>query len=385
MPIHTKNNGYQKGYFVLAAMLSIAILMIGTGLVEAKFLPKDEIIVSVISVFLLLAVYIYNKNFALIEPKIFFGFLLFNCFFLLRLSFPAIQNVELKTYFIHIMSLGTFLAVYYASKQLLLSPSNSSYPIKTESLLSLLSLIAIVVLFLMQLLQIYNSDQNLYSRPGGYLNPNTTASIALIFMFTAFTLSHLKINQITSASLFLTTCIILLAQSRAAILAFVLFFFYIAFKWRKSKIFIALPLLLLALTLVLFTASTELTKLIHTTLARFEGDLSSTYRLTLLQQGWSAFIDAPIWGNGYRYISSIHAYSTHNEIIETLANFGLVGLLFIGIASYLLYTPFGIPFCVICIFPILMFSHNFFDSYAFQAVLGLALASEKYMLEQKTI
>ena len=107
---------------------------------------------------------------------------------------------------------------------------------------------------------------------------------------------------------------------------------------------------------------------------RFTGDQSSAIRMSLLQQGWSAFTEFPIFGNGYRYLENATSYSSHNQILEVLINFGIFGFIVICIACYFLYTPLSIALCIVCIFPTLLFSHNFFDTYAFQAALGLALA-----------
>lgn len=371
---------YSKGIeSILTAGLCIAILLIGTGLYKADAMPKDEILVSILSAILLIAGYGYSKNYQFIEPKVLLGFLIFNCFFILRISYSFPENIEFKTYFTHVISIGAFLAIYSASNKLF-SSQRASLIIKNETLISLISLLALATLLYSQLWQVYTDTINLSSRPGGFLNPNTTAALALIFMFTIVKLSQFKLGYITLLALLFATSIILLAQSRSSILALMPLLFYIFYIKRNMKYF-TIIILLLAI-LIALTGLTEILELLRSTLTRFKGDYSSNHRLLLLQQGWSAFLDAPILGNGYRFIANYFSFSTHNEILETLTNFGIVGLLIIASAFYFLYIPFSIMFCIVCILPTLLFTHNFFDTYAFQAALGLALAADRHYSNQ---
>jgi O-antigen ligase len=112
-------------------------------------------------------------------------------------------------------------------------------------------------------------------------------------------------------------------------------------------------------------------------LGRITGDYSSQERLELLKHGLAAFMDAPFLGKGYRYVELTAGQSTHSELVEILANFGLAGLVAIGLASYLLYRGGSARFLLVCVAPTFLFSHNFFETVSFQAALGLALAADR--------
>ena len=87
--------------------------------------------------------------------------------------------------------------------------------------------------------------------------------------------------------------------------------------------------------------------------------------------------DAPFLGKGYRYVALTAGQSTHNQLVEILASFGLAGLAAIGLASYLLYWGGSARFLLVCVAPTFLFSHNFFETVSFQTALGLALAVDR--------
>ena len=361
--------------FILVSLLGIVILLIGSGLYEADPMPKDEILVSCLSIILLISVYANSKKLTFIDPKVLFGFILFNSFFILRLLLPATQDVETKAFFTHIISLGVFVSVYSASSEAL-SSSRSNFLAKFNPKLALasFSIATLIILLSTQLAQFHSEINMLHFRPGGYLNPNTTAAIALMLTFSVHKLTPTGAYQ--PIAIILTISIILLSQSRSALLAFIPFLAYIFIKDSTKKIMIA-SMIMTALLLIALVSSPELREFPSAFFQRFVSDVSSGIRLSLLKSGWLSFTEAPIWGNGYRYIASISGHATHNEIIETLSNFGLIGLIIISIAFYYLYFSFSILFFVACIAPTILFTHNFFDAYAFQAILGFALASER--------
>lgn len=362
-------------FYSITLLLGLVILVIGTGLYEAELMPKDEYLVSILCALLFLAGFIHSKNISYIEPKILFGFLIFNGFFILRLLVPTEQDIEIKTFFIHIITLGIFTAVYSASMHLLSNP-NKRTGVDTEKILKIFAFVALIILLASQLIQIFNGHHSLTSRPGGFLNPNTTAALSLIFAFSVCKLSQFRITAFTCLSLTLTTCIVLLSQSRAAFITALLLFALWVHKKQIKVILIASAIIIIIFTILLLS-STDLRELFSNLLDRFRAINSSTMRVTLLLQGWNSFIEEPIWGNGYQYLSTITTELTHNTVIEVLTNFGLIGLFFIGVSFYFLYIPFSTIFCIACVFPVFLFSHNFFDLYAFQASLGLALAADR--------
>jgi len=369
------NLTYNRQAFSLISTLGLVILIIGTGLYEADPMPKDEILVSCSSVILLLCVYAYCQKTIFIDTRVLLGFILFNCFFTLRLLFSTTHEVETKAFFTHFISLGIFVAVYSASIQILSNKETKFIRNYSSSLvLVIFSITALLILLSTQVAQFHSDINILNFRPGGYLNPNTTAVIALLFTFSVTKLTHIGAYQLIA--IILAICIISLSQSRSALLAFIPFLVYIFIKDYTKK-FILIAVVLTIFLLIALASLPELREFLSNFLRRFENDLSSGIRLSLLKSGWISFTEAPIWGNSYKYVASITGNSTHNEIIETLANFGLIGLLIISIAGFLLYFPFSVIFFIVCIAPTLLFTHNFFDAYAYQAMLGLALASER--------
>lgn len=369
---------------LLVSTLGIVILIVGTGLYEADPMPKDEILVSISIVVLLLIGFIQSKHILYIDPKILLGFIIFNGFFILRLLIPTTQEVETKTFFIHVISLGIFVAVYSACIQSLsIKKSNFLINIKPELILAYISISALAILLSTQLAEFHSEINMIHFRPGGYLNPNTTAAIALILAYSVRKLMQTGTFQLVA--IILAACIILLSQSRSALLAFIPFIAYIFFNDLNkikglAKNVIITSIILTILLMIALISSPELREFPSAFFHRFISDVSSSIRLSLLKSGWISFTEAPLWGNGYRYVATYADHSTHNEIVETLANFGLMGLLIISIACYFLYIPFSGIFLIVCIFPAFLFTHNFFDSYAYQASLGLALATERNYL-----
>ena len=310
---------------------------------------------------------------------------IFNFFFIIRLLIPNAQEIEFKDFFIHIISLGSFIAVYSSSTNLL---SNKELKQSFSNQVASFAILAITVLLVNQLLQIYDGSKNFTSRPGGLLNPNSTAIVALLLAYTTIKLSQLN-SQVTARftyiSLALTVCIVLLSQSRSALIGLIPL---IIFTFRRNLHFKNVIISVGIITVIIVITSSisnDFRELLSSYILRFKGDFSSGHRISLLQSGWIAFTESPIWGNGYRYIANMTGYSTHNEIIETLANYGVFGLLIFSIACYFLYTPFSILFFIVCILPALLFTHNFFDLYAFQTSLGLALAAERFHQKNNSI
>ncbi len=371
MPHHREKN------IILVSIFSMVILVIGTGLYELESMPKDELLVSSLSIFALIIGYSHKEKFGFIKSKILLGFILFNLFFIIHISFLPPYNLELKTYTTHVITLGTFLAAYNISSQML-SPNFHIGAIHKQDLVLLISLTALAIILSTQLWQIFNGSVSILLRPGGLLNPNITAALSLCFMFTAIKISRPQHSASLYIALLLSTCIILLTQSRSATLALAAYTFYVFIKKENIKLITSILIFIFILAIVSTIGPDTLTDLSKSIMSRFKGDYSSIHRLLLLQQGWSAFLEAPIWGNGYRHLASITSVSTHNEILEALTNFGLSGLIIISLAFSYLYLPFSTIFCIACVLPTLIFTHNFFDTYALQAAIGAALAVDRY-------
>ncbi len=371
-----KNPSIATTDYILRIVLSLVIVIIGTGIYEADLMPKDEILVPLLAFTLLAFSLNHRRSLNFIESKVLIGFLIFNIYFILNISILQQPGLEVKTYFIHLISIGSFIAVYTATRIILPNGTNNII-LTSNTSIAILSIIALGLLLTSQLWQAYYIHDTFMMRPGGFLNPNTTAAISLIFMFSAYKCLDTTNRSLILLSVTLAACIIFLAQSRGSMLFLMPFILYCLLKLYSKKSLNFSPLIFAALTIFLLLCLTGTLEFIGSALSRFKGDHNSVSRLDIAIKGFHAFLDSPVWGNGYRYLADTYSLSSHNQIVESLASFGLIGTVIICIAFYYLYTPCSLLFCVLCILPVLLFSHNFFDSYSYQAVLGFALAVDR--------
>lgn len=214
--------------------------------------------------------------------------------------------------------------------------------------------------------------EDLIRRPGGFLNPNMTAAIVLIWCYVAQE-SNLRVAVQWRIMAFISCGLLLLVtQSRAAVLAFAL---YMAVKVYEYGIRSTRYLLLggiLALFFYQLLNFDFIVVLYDSLLTRFDGDASSVARLMQLDKAVSLFYENPLLGYGMRGTYIKTGIGTHNEVIEWLLNFGLVGF-FVGIFLFLkFYYVHSLKYLLMCLFPTLMFSHNFFETTAFQVSLAFA-------------
>jgi O-antigen ligase len=214
-------------------------------------------------------------------------------------------------------------------------------------------------------------------RPGGFLNPNVTAAISLILLYVSERCNSAKKNYLFLFPFILTLIIVFLSQSRAGILALVVYLGYLILIRRSFPILMVCIATALLVSLGFFFSQIEAINLLDRVVSRFSGDESSSMRWFLLKYGIGKLSEAPLLGNGYRYMTSAVGWSAHNEIVENLVNFGVIGAVIIALVLYLLYWPSSSPFILICIMPMFMFTHNFFETTSFQASLGLALAIDR--------
>ncbi len=221
-----------------------------------------------------------------------------------------------------------------------------------------------------------STEQKLIARPGGFLNPNMTAAISLIWLYIALE-SHLNTQAIIKISaLALTLSVCLLTQSRAAIIFLSMYSIYIILVRQKINYLIIIILGCLSLFISAFYFDLEIANdLIEKFAARGDSkEDSAQERLNLLIYAINSFFDSPLLGNGIRYVeknSGINA-SSHNQILDILANFGLVGLAMVSMVFFAFYHKNSISYLLLCIFPTLIFSHNFFEDIAFQTSLAFA-------------
>lgn len=355
----------------------------GTGLYTQ--LPSVAYIPVLCTVVLLLS----NKRFLrapqqYVEPNILRGFALFNAFLLLQIAF---SKMELHAYFFQFFSLSLMMLTY-ALVKLIADGQRSAY-LSIFSHLGVIVLLGLLLLLAGQIAQIAGyiqqvnyegADTNVLvtlARPGGFLNPNVTAAIAIVFLFTLDRLSNIVGKRLFMIALPLATTVALLTQSRAALIALLGFLLIILLK--QSLRHMASTLLIASVFVLFMTIAypDEVNSLIDNVMQRFEGDSSSDERQYVLRYSFDVFADSPLLGNGSSYLVSKLGVSSHNQLIEILVNYGLVGFLVLTPALLLLYFPISALMFVFCILPMFLFSHNFFDSGPYQVALGLVLAVDR--------
>jgi hypothetical protein len=222
------------------------------------------------------------------------------------------------------------------------------------------------------------------SRPGGFLNPNESAAIALVLCYIAYNLSNFVGIFIYSISIIPTVLIILISQSRAAILLLIIMVcFTIKFSIRRMVLIL---IFLMTFSLISFyylnDYSSEMMDLLINSLDRFEGDDGSDERFNVIKFGLDAFVKSPIFGNGASFSTENFGISTHNQPLEIASSYGIFGILVLGLVIWWTYFPSSIFFKLFCFIPFFMFSHNFMESAALQSVLGLALALDRASLKK---
>lgn len=222
------------------------------------------------------------------------------------------------------------------------------------------------------------------SRPGGFLNPNESAAIALALFYTAYNLSNFVGIFIYLISIIPTVLIIFISQSRVAILSLLIMVFFTT-KFSIRRALLMLIFLMTISTIFVYYLndySSEMMDLLINSLSRFEGDDGSDERFNVFQFGLDAFIKSPIFGNGASFSIENFGISTHSEPVEIASSYGIFGILVLGLVVWLTYFPSSIFFKLFCFIPFFMFSHNFMESAALQSVLGLALALDRASLKK---
>ena len=82
---------------------------------------------------------------------------------------------------------------------------------------------------------------------------------------------------------------------------------------------------LISTTPLFATVNRRLTSLIDGLRGTSELDHSSETRFQMMEMGWEAFLESPVWGNGlYSSYDYFKTYS-HNNFIEILMNTGILG------------------------------------------------------------
>lgn len=313
------------------------------------------------------------------------GALLFNAIFLLHglsMSLPA------RTYVVHVYSLLVFLMGFACARLAFDMTTDGGHRVRL-----IIGVAGLLGLLGSQLAQAANWLAaapapaqgflvSLAFRPGGFLNPNLSAAIALILLYVAGV--HRGAMRISSLALVLGlgAVVIALTQSRAALLALTV---YAVWSLRRHPVglpVVALSLAAMAWYAGLLDANSLVSDVVARFVARFSGDASSDERAWILREALRAMESAPWLGAGYEAFPARFGAGSHNTPLELMVSFGVVGAVPMLAAGALMLWPAGALLVVVCVLPSLLFSHNYFDSAPLQAALGIALASDRSWLRQ---
>lgn len=315
------------------------------------------------------------------------GALLFNAIFLLS---GVWHNLDARDYLLHLFSLPMFVLAYATLRLHLISVPLHAQADRAPPLVQLVGLVGLVLLLAGQLAQsagwlwfvkppVEGFQASLIFRPGGFQNANMTAALALMFLWLFRLHDALRIGRAGAAALALATVVIALTQSRAALLALTLYAIWV-FRRHPGKILLSIGVLFVAIwSSGLLEEGAVLLELLQRFGDRFSGDDSSDERAWLLRAALAAIREAPLLGHGYGYLAGRFGFgASHNQVIELLVGFGAIGGLALAFCGALMVLPARALFLLVCVAPTLMFSHNYFESAAFQTALGLALAAERF-------
>jgi O-antigen ligase len=216
---------------------------------------------------------------------------------------------------------------------------------------------------------------SLVFRPGGFHNSNMTAALALLFLLLPRLHHSPGFGTRGLLVMVLAVAVIGLTQSRAGLAALLL---YSAWLFRRHPIRLLVGVALALLVSVVsgsWDQGAVLFELVQRFGDRFGGDSSSTERAWLMRMALQSIQEAPLFGYGYGFLVDRYAAGgSHNQVIELLVAFGVVGGVTMLAAAVLLLWPASALLVLVGVLPSLLFSHNFFDSASFQAALGMALA-----------
>lgn len=375
----------QLELFLLGAIL----IIVGTGL-YTQF-PG----LAYIPVFCMFAMLVTNKIFLknplhYIEPNMVCGFIILNSFFLLQLMFRRIDYID---YAFQFFAISSMFVTYISTKIIIYD--NEKILFKKITYINILMLISLIFILCGQIAQItgYIESRNFeeaeeeflvaISRPGGFLNPNVTAAIAITILFVIDKMRAFNGKLYYLIVMILSMTIILLTQSRSSIIALIIFLALIVLR-SSIRALINYTVISSVILYSIFLIDYEnILELVANNIKRFSGDASSDERINLIYLGLQAFIDSPIFGNGNWYLVGLYGQSSHNQITEILINYGIFGLFIFILIIYFLYAPISLALIIFCMLPMFIFSHNFFDSASYQINLGLALVLDRLFLNKK--
>ena len=371
--------------------LGVFVFFIGTGL-YTLFPSSSYILIAGVCAYLYHDKQLRKNPLKYIDLNMLRGLFLFNIFLLIQMFFSQIGS---QSYY-NQMTAMCVMILTFTFVQLVLDKDQVAYKIDNRTF-NFILLIGLFLILIGQVAQIKGyikqinfegADGDLIitvARPGGFLNPNVTAAIAMIFIFMMHRLSEVIGKYIFVVALPTAMTVILLTQSRTALIALLVFLVFIVTKNSLRQMVLPLLVVFVLFFFVRLTYPDVVASLIDNVLQRFEGDESSDERQDLLRYSFEAFLNSPFFGNGSTYLVGKLGVSSHNQIVEMLVSYGLFGFLVAAIVFVLIYLPCSSLLIVFCIIPILIFTHNFFDSLPYQVVLAIALALDRNFRSSVTV
>jgi O-Antigen ligase len=222
----------------------------------------------------------------------------------------------------------------------------------------------------------YTTQDLLLLRPGGFMNANMSAAVALIWLYVALESKFNTPTILKLLALMLTLTICLLTQSRAALLFASFYVIYKVVVLKKINYVVSIIFVSFSLMVIdNFFAFDFLGSLIEKFSSRTDSkETSALERLQIIDFSMNSFFDSPFIGNGILYVAKTggHGNSSHNQILETLSSYGLIGFFIVAVVYVHFYHRNYFPYVVLCILPTLLFSHNFFETIGFQVALAFA-------------
>jgi O-antigen ligase len=310
-----------------------------------------------------------------------YGVILVNSyiFFMITMSVRDINEEYLRLYFNYIIG-----PIFFIIITTYLSRIRQSFSI-------FLPIISVMVLLLGIYMQFSGIIQPKYlpefsgyaveitQRPSGFLNPNTTAAICLIWLYCFFIKD--KVNLLlTLFILLMVFIVIIITQSRAALLSLSFFLIIKIIYYIKNyrqffyiiKHFSIILFFALIFSLISVNDYDYYYDFIFKIFDRGIVDDSSLNRINNLLTVLEKWPDSIFIGHGMRALVKYTGFGAHNEIAEWIFNFGLIGLLIMLLIYFRFYHVQNYSYILLCIIPTFFFSHNFFEHTAFQVTLAFA-------------
>lgn len=313
------------------------------------------------------------------------GALLFNAVFL---GWGVWRDLDPRTYLIHLYSLSLLVAGYAVGTLCFGAGRRAEPESPADRLPARFAAVCLAVMLVGQVAQALGllaiadapaeqfGDALLF-RPGGFQNTNMTAAIALLLLLLLRLHDGARLGLAGWIALALGLVVIGLTQSRAAILALVL---YGAYVGRHRPLSLMALVAIVAAVLALggwLEPGTLVGDLVERFMDRLGGDNSSDDRRWLMANAIAAIERSPLLGEGFRSLVGPYGSGSHNQIVEVFVDFGAVGGTLMLLAGFLMLWPCTAIFVVVGVLPSLMFSHNYFDTAPLQAMLGLGLAVDR--------